>query len=160
MVSSVAFSPDGTRIASSSGDKTIKVWDAASGQELTTLSGHTRRVQSVAFSPDGTRIVSGSIDKTIKVWDAASGQELTTLSGHTKTVQSVAFSPDGTRIASSSHERDDQGVGRRQRPRANHPQWAYEKGTAASPSVPTAPASLRAAMTRRSRCGMPPAAKS
>jgi WD40 repeat protein len=67
-VLSVAFSPDGRRLASASGDQTIKVWDTASSQELRTLKGHTGRVQSVAFSrPEGSRLASGSEDQTIKV---------------------------------------------------------------------------------------------
>ena len=79
----MAFSPDGKRIVSGSEDKTVKVWDAATGQETLTLKGHTGAVTSVAFSPDGKRIVSGSEDKTVKVWDAATGQETLTLKGHT-----------------------------------------------------------------------------
>ena len=75
-VNSVAFSPDGSRLASGGWNQTIKVWDAASGQELRTLKGHTDQVLSVAFSPDGSRLVSASQDKTIKVWDTASGQLL------------------------------------------------------------------------------------
>jgi WD40 repeat protein len=73
---SVAFSPDGARIASGSADETIKLWDAASGRLLRTFEGHSNSVASVAFSPDGARIVSGSGDKTIKFWDAASGRLL------------------------------------------------------------------------------------
>ena len=68
---------------SGSEDKTVKVWDAATGQEMLTLKGHTVAVSSVAFSPDGKRIVTGSRDKTVKVWDAATGQEMLTLKGHT-----------------------------------------------------------------------------
>ena len=59
-VLSVAFSPDGKRIVSGSDDGTIKVWDAATGQETLTLKGHSSAVNSVAFSPDGKRIVTGS----------------------------------------------------------------------------------------------------
>ena len=68
-VNSVSFSPDGKRIASGSQDRTIRLWDASTGEELHTLKGHTSLVLSVSFSPDGTRIASGSRDKTIRLWD-------------------------------------------------------------------------------------------
>ena len=68
-VLSVAFSPDGSRIASGSYDKTVRLWDASSGQELAVLRGHEGSVWSVAFSPDGSRIASGSADGTVRLWD-------------------------------------------------------------------------------------------
>lgn len=102
MVNKVAFSPDGTRLATASWDKTAKVWDAASGKELLTLTGHMDRVYGIAFSPDGTRLATASQDQTAKIWDAASGKELLTLTGHTGGVVDVAFSPDGTRLVTAS----------------------------------------------------------
>jgi tRNA A-37 threonylcarbamoyl transferase component Bud32 len=104
-VNGVAFSPDRKRIASGSVDKTVKVWEAQTGQEVLTLQGHTGGVYSVAFSADGRRIVSGSQDQTVRVWDAHTGQETLTLRGHTGLVLSVAFSGDGKRIVSGSYDR-------------------------------------------------------
>ncbi|MGD8499221.1 MAG: protein kinase [Phycisphaerales bacterium] len=99
------FSPDGKRIVSGSFDKTLKVWNAANGDEIMTLTGHEGKIHSVAISPDGKRIISGSYDKTVKVWDASTGQELRTLSGHKDIVICVAFSPNGREIASGSFDK-------------------------------------------------------
>jgi WD40 repeat protein len=99
-----AFSPDGKLIVSSSRDTTLKVWDAATGDERATLIGHRGGVNGCAFSPDGSLIVSASEDKTLKVWDAASGCELRTLTGHAGWVYGCAFSPDGTLIVSTSRD--------------------------------------------------------
>ena len=79
---SVSFSPDGTKVASGSDDKTVKLWDVTSGECLQTLEGHSSRVRSVSFSPDGTKVASGSDDKTVKLWDVTSGECLQTLEGH------------------------------------------------------------------------------
>jgi WD40 repeat protein len=68
-VTSVAFSPDGKRIVSTSLDKTLKVWDAETGKEIRTLDEQTDGVWSVAYSPNGKRIVLGSMDKTIRIWE-------------------------------------------------------------------------------------------
>jgi tetratricopeptide (TPR) repeat protein len=69
-VRGLAFSPDGRRIATSSWDRTIKLWDPVTGREVFTLRGHTAGLLVVAFSPDGRRLVSGGIDFTARVWDA------------------------------------------------------------------------------------------
>jgi WD40 repeat protein/tRNA A-37 threonylcarbamoyl transferase component Bud32 len=68
-INSLFFSLDGTRLASGSTDRTVKIWDTTSGLELLTLKGHTGLVTTVCFSPDGTRLASGSWDKTVKVWE-------------------------------------------------------------------------------------------
>src|SRR5215469_5109689 len=80
---SVAFSPDSARLASASCDRTVKIWDASSGECLQTLEGHSDWVRSVAFSPDSARLASAaaSHDKTVKIWDASSGECLQTLEG-------------------------------------------------------------------------------
>ena len=102
-VASVAFSPDGRHIVSGSSDKTVRVWDAQTGQSvMDPLKGHDHSVTSVAFSPDGRHIVSGSHDDTVRVWDAQTGQSVIyPLKAHDDWVTSVAFSPDG----SASHDK-------------------------------------------------------
>ena len=100
-VNSVSFSSDGTTLASGSGDGTVKLWDVATGRNITTLDGHTDRVSSVSFSLDGTTLASGSWDKTVKLWDVATLQNIATLP-HTGSVYSVSFSPDGTTLASGA----------------------------------------------------------
>ncbi|MEM0979379.1 MAG: hypothetical protein AAGH78_03800, partial [Cyanobacteria bacterium P01_H01_bin.58] len=101
-VFSVAFSPDGSTVASGSADNTIKLWNPADGSEVTTLKEHSAEVLSVAFSPDGRSVASGSADNTIKLWNSEDGSEVTTLKGHSAEVFSVVFSPDGSTVASGS----------------------------------------------------------
>ena len=103
-VHSVVFSPDGSRVASGSGDHTVRVWDLQTGQCLHTLEGHFSPVHNMAFSPDGSRVVSGSMDRTIRVWDVQTGQCQYTLEGHSDSIMIVVFSPDGSRVASGSSD--------------------------------------------------------
>ena len=67
-VSAVAWSPDNTRIASGSWDKTVQVWDASTGNTLFMYRNHAGRVETVSWSPDGTRIASGNDDREVHVW--------------------------------------------------------------------------------------------
>jgi WD40 repeat protein len=88
-VTSVVFSHDSARLASASGDGTVKIWDASSGACLHTLKGHSDWVRSVVFSHDSARLVSASDDRTIKIWDASSGECLQTLKGHIYSINLV-----------------------------------------------------------------------
>ena len=96
-VMAVAFSPDGTRLATGGGDGPARIWDPATGQQLAKLSHGSL---AVAFSPDGTRLATGGHDGTARIWDPATGQQLAKLS-HGSKVAVVAFSPDGTRLATT-----------------------------------------------------------
>ena len=101
-ITSIAFSPNGLTLASSSYDETVRIWDVATGTVTTTLTGHTKVIRSVTFSPDGSLLAGGGLDKTIHIWDARSGEHKTALVGHTRTINSIAFSPNGKTLASGS----------------------------------------------------------
>lgn len=106
IVSSVAISPNGNSIISSSNgyEGSIKIWNLYTGELRYNLSAQTLGVSVVAISPDGRLLATGSNDGTVWLWSLDSGDRLGTLSGHFGTVDSVAFSPDGTTLASGSQD--------------------------------------------------------
>ena len=101
-VQCLAFSPDGTILASGSSDRTVGLWDAATSKELKKLGYHDRAIYSLAFSADGQMLASGSADRTIMLWEvtprAQTGRKL---EGHEHSIVALAFSLDGTLLASA-----------------------------------------------------------
>ncbi len=100
----IAWSPDGSMLATPSQDHTIRLWDTETGECLRTLEGHEGSVWSVALDPAGRTLASGSRDKTIKLWEPARGWLIRTVEGHRKGVFSVAFDSQSRILASGSHD--------------------------------------------------------
>jgi WD40 repeat protein len=110
----LAYNKDGTRLASASRDKTVKIWDPAGGKELLTIKDHPREVHAVAFSPDGKWLASTTgqwlkkekkFQGEVRLWDAASGKPAGTLTGHEELVVAVAFHPENKQLASAAEDK-------------------------------------------------------
>jgi WD40 repeat protein len=124
-VNTIAWSPDGKRLASAQWGMSrpidpnnpgaidfsfedmsfsVRLWDPATGAEISNLAGHKNFVMKLAFSPDSRVLASAGYDSIIKLWDVGSGRELRTLTGHTGAINAIAFSPDGRFIVSGSDD--------------------------------------------------------
>ncbi|PZW24654.1 WD40 repeat protein [Thermosporothrix hazakensis] len=101
-VTSLSWSPDNKLLASASFDKSVILWDTATGQQARTYQKHTSRVLALCWSPDGRFVASADDEGTVHVWEAASGELVYIYKGHTyRSLHAVVWSPDGARIASA-----------------------------------------------------------
>ncbi|MBD3887232.1 NACHT domain-containing protein [Phormidium tenue FACHB-886] len=99
------LSPDGSLLASSCADHTIRLWDSETMQPVRTLQAHNNWIRAIQFSPDGQTLLSGDSDYTIKLWDISSGQVLKTWLGYSNWIWAVDVSRDGTKIVSGGGDR-------------------------------------------------------
>ena len=104
-IRSLAFSPDGTTLASGSADGKIRLWEVETGRSLSSFSAHDGLVLALAFSPHGKVLASGGSDTLVRVWDVDSEHLLSILRGHTDSVDTVAFAGDGELLASGGRDR-------------------------------------------------------
>jgi len=103
-LNSASFSSDGSKVVTTSNDKTAIIWDSKTGKLLANLVGHSDSVSNACFSPDDTKIVTVSIDGTAKIWDTRTGEIIYVLDGDENMLYSAKFSPDGTKIFTTGYD--------------------------------------------------------
>ncbi|MBL8446946.1 MAG: pentapeptide repeat-containing protein [Zoogloeaceae bacterium] len=122
-----AFALDGQTVLTASADRTARLWDAATGQELRRFDGHQASVTACAFAHDGQTVLTASHDGTARLWDAATGQELRRFEGHQASVTACAFAHDGRTVLTASADRTarlwDVATGQELRRFEGHQDW-------------------------------------
>ena len=103
-VRSVSFSPDATRLVTTSDDQAVRIWEAVDGKLIQEFQSQTTKVANAAFSPDGTQIATALGNSQVVLWDPSTGRTLITLAGHSSNVNVVAFSPDGMRLVTAGND--------------------------------------------------------
>ncbi|PZV15225.1 MAG: hypothetical protein DCF22_07605 [Leptolyngbya sp.] len=101
VVHQLAFSPDGLKLIGTGTDRTVRIWDVATGKLLRRLSGHEGFIEQAQFSPDGQQIASASWDRTVRIWNSSTGSLLAIFS-HPDSLTSAHYSPNGQRLAITS----------------------------------------------------------
>lgn len=104
-VTSVDFSLDGRHLATASRDRSVRIWDLATGAVKQTLDGHGVWLHAVRFSPDGKQVAVAGLDRNVRLWRVATGEQETELIGHTNGVNTLAYSPDGRYLATGARDR-------------------------------------------------------
>jgi WD40 repeat protein len=101
-VNAIAFAPNGDQLASASNDRTVRLWDTTTGQQIQQFDGHNQYISAIAFSPNNKLVASASSDQTVRLWNSATGEQVLQFEGHIDKVNDVAFSPNGKQLASAS----------------------------------------------------------
>ena len=95
----IAFSPDGKMISAVGKNETIKLLDAATGDDIRTLRGHIAPILDLEFSPNGNVLASAAVNGTVKIWDVETGEELRSLREDDAAVDTASFGPEGEKLA-------------------------------------------------------------